>query len=87
LAVEPQSAGVIRVVKRAEGGDGAIVRLAEPVGRLTSLQLSGGVLGRAVSVDLTPFEVKTIFIPDDTEETTRTVSIVELDDHKSGIIS
>jgi alpha-mannosidase len=87
LAVEPQSAGVIRVVKRAEGGDGAIVRLAEPVGRSTSLQLSGGVLGRAVSVDLTPFEVKTIFIPDDTEGTTRTVSIVELDDHKSGTMS
>jgi alpha-mannosidase len=56
---------VLAVVKRAEDGDGYVVRAYESAGRAASATLS--VLGRTIDASFGPNEIKTFLLPDDGE--------------------
>jgi alpha-mannosidase len=77
LTVTPPDATVVQAVKRAESGEGVVVRLVEPAGRELTVTLGGLALGRPVRVTLKPFEVRTLLVPDDRGAQVRPVSIAE----------
>ena len=79
LVQEPADLAIVRSVKRAENGEGVVLRLVEALGLSAVGTLSGDLLGRAVSVRLNPYEVATMLIPDDANEAPRLVSVAELD--------
>lgn len=58
----------VGAVKRAEDGDGYVIRLTETEGRPCEDELDMPVLGRKVRVSLTPWQIKTIFLPDDPQQ-------------------
>jgi alpha-mannosidase len=78
LTVEPAGVPVVRAIKRAEAGDGVVVRLVEPSGEPLTVTLGGEVVGREVRVALEPFEVRTLLIPDDPSAGVRAVTTAEL---------
>jgi alpha-mannosidase len=79
LRVDPPDLAVVRAVKRAENGEGVVLRLVEPRGEAVSFVLDGGVLGRTVTAALAPYEVKTLLVPDDASAPARVVSVAEFD--------
>jgi alpha-mannosidase len=70
---------VVRAVKRAESGEGVVLRLVEPVGQAVSFTVSGDLLGRSVQATLAPYEVQTLLVPDDVDIAPRLVDVTELD--------
>lgn len=78
LTVDPPRP-LVRVVKRAEGARGVVMRLVETSGSPLTVTLSGGILGRPVVTSLDAYEVRTLFVPDDVGAPARVVPITELD--------
>ena len=64
-------------LKRAEDGSGWILRIAECRGRAVRSSVSLPLLGRTVEAAWTPFEVKTLLVPDDPALPTVPVLITE----------
>lgn len=79
LRVDPPNLTIVRSVKRAENGEGVVLRLVEALSQSVTGTLSGGLLGRIVPVSLKPYEVATIFISDEPDVPPRRVSVAELD--------
>jgi alpha-mannosidase len=79
LRVDPPRAAAIRAVKRAESGEGVVLRLVETHGEAVSLAVGGELLGRQVAVSLAPYEVQTLLVPDDGAAPPRRVDIAEFD--------
>ncbi|MGB8197067.1 MAG: glycoside hydrolase family 38 C-terminal domain-containing protein [Acidimicrobiales bacterium] len=79
LEIDPPDCAVVRSIKRAESGDGVVLRLVEPVGNTVSVRLSGTLLQRAVAVNLAPYEVMTLLVPDDLDQEARRVTLAELE--------
>lgn len=79
LQLDPPNLAVVRSVKRAESGEGVVVRLVESVGETIAGTLRGSLLGRSVFVELEPFEVATMVIPDDPLREPRRVTLAELE--------
>lgn len=79
LVLDPLDLAVVRQVKRAEDDDGIVLRLVETLGRRAAGTLGGEVLGRSVDVDLVPYEVATLLVPDDPSAPVRRLSLAELD--------
>ena len=52
-------------LKRAEKNDGYILRVHDALGRGGHAQIDLPLLGRSLALSFTPFEIKTIFLPDD----------------------
>lgn len=67
----------VSAVKRAEDDNGFIVRCAEQLGEQTAAVLDAPVFSRHLELKFTPYEVKTIFIPDDENLDCREVDITE----------
>jgi len=65
--------------KRAENDLGYVLRISETVGRAAQTRVSIPLLGRELQLDFTPFEIKTIFLPDDRQLPERDVLISELE--------
>jgi alpha-mannosidase len=65
---------VVTVVKRAEDGDGHVIRGYETTGRPATATLHLPFLRRTVTAEFGPHEIKTLFIPDD-----RSLPAVETD--------
>jgi alpha-mannosidase len=65
---------VLTVVKRAEDGDGHVVRGYETAGEPGTATLHLPFLGRTVVAEFGPHEIKTLFLPDD-----RALPVVETD--------
>ena len=84
LQLDPPDMAVVRSVKRAENGEGVVLRLVEAVGAFSSGTLSGPVLGRSLLVELEPYEVATWLVPDDPNAPPRRVSLAEFDLDESG---
>jgi alpha-mannosidase len=78
LTVEPAGAAVIRTVKCAEDGDGVVLRLVEPEGRACTARLGGRLLGRDITVELAPYELQTLLVPDDPAAPVRRIAVTEL---------
>ena len=56
----------VGAVKRSECNDGYILRLIETQGAPCNAVISAPVFGRQITVSLTPWQIKTLFLPDDT---------------------
>jgi alpha-mannosidase len=85
LRVDPHELAVVRAVKRAENGEGLVLRLVESVGRAVSFTLTGELLGRSVPATLAPYEVQTLLVPDDVDAPPRVVDVTEFDPPQTGM--
>jgi len=65
--------------KRAEDGQGYILRLSETVGRGVETKVDVKLLDRALDLKFGPFEIKTLYLPDDKEQPVREVMLTEFD--------
>jgi alpha-mannosidase len=79
LQQDPQTPAVLRALKRAESGEGLVLRLVETDGVSAHLTFGGELLGREVHVTLGPYEVQTLLVPDDASAAPRVVGIAEFD--------
>jgi alpha-mannosidase len=61
LEVTPSQVWVL-AVKRAENGDGAIIRLQERAGKETQANIKSSILGLDNVIQLAPWELKTLLI-------------------------
>jgi alpha-mannosidase len=80
LSADSESHGCVRAVKRSESDEALVLRLVEPVGRPRSFTLRGDLLGRDVRVELQPFEVQTLLVPDRGDSPVRVVDVTELEE-------
>src|SRR5206468_10578375 len=64
-AVRDAPGVVLTVVKRAEDGDGHVVRGYETSGNPATATLDLPFLGRTVITEFAPHEIKTLFVPHD----------------------
>ncbi len=70
---------IVSSVKRSEDQTGLVLRLWQSSGEETTLGLEGDLLeGRKWSYVMQPFELITVFVPDDVELNARVVDITEL---------
>ena len=65
-------------VKRAENGEGWVLRLWEDAGLGTGAGVEAPLFGRNFTAELAPFEVKTLFLPDDPALPEREIPITEI---------
>jgi alpha-mannosidase len=78
-AMVVQSTGaVVPVVKRAEDGDGTVLRIWEITGRAGQVELSLGSPGRTWRGELAPHQVSTLHFPDDERQPVRVIDTPEL---------
>ena len=68
---------LLRAFKRAENGKGAILRLYEAFGKRAEAHVSLTLLNRAFDLTFRPFEIKTVFVPDDEAVSVREIDITE----------
>jgi len=66
-------------LKRAEDGKGWILRISETVGRAVETTIAAPLFGRTIPASFTPFELKTLYLPDDASAPVREVLLTELD--------
>jgi alpha-mannosidase len=70
---------IVGAIKRAENEQGLIVRVWESAGRDTAGTLSGPLFGgRTIEWRWRPFELCTLWIPDDPDQSVKAVDIPEL---------
>ncbi len=68
----------ISVVKRAEDEKGYVLRLAETCGMPQTAKLEATFAGRTITVSLSPFQIKTLYLPDDAAQPVREILLTEL---------
>jgi len=68
----------VSVVKRAEDENGYVLRLAETCGKPQTATLEAAFAGRMMTVSLSPFQIKTLYLPDDAAQPVREVLLTEL---------
>ena len=68
---------VLRALKKSENKKGAILRLYESMGVETQAHIDFALMDRAFSLTFKPFEIKTVFVPDDEKMETSEVDIPE----------
>ena len=68
----------IGAFKRAEDDAGYVLRLCETVGRKVSAKVESALLGRKFEIEMDPFEIRTIYLPDDAAQELREVLITEM---------
>ncbi len=56
---------VLRVLKKSENKKGAVLRLYESMGRQTNAKIEFRLMNRTFELPFKPFEIKTVFVPDD----------------------
>lgn len=62
------SSVVVSAFKRSEDGEGLILRAYETEGKPAKAVFSGNILGTSVSLDFSPYEIKTVYIDDRTKQ-------------------
>ena len=71
--------------KRAEDGNGYILRVCETVGRPVRTHIDIPLLARKLEVELGAFEIRTLYVTDDAAQRVRAVLLTELEENeKSG---
>jgi hypothetical protein len=66
-------------LKRAEDGDGVILRLVETAGEPAQATVHMPIWDRTIDTALGPNEIKTLFLPDDPPDAVREVNLIEFD--------
>lgn len=69
---------IVSALKKSEDSNGLILRAYETDGKSTKAVFEGDILGATVSVDFSPYEIKTIYIDNKTKEW-REVLLTEFD--------
>lgn len=59
---------IVSALKKSEDGKGLVLRAYETDGKLITASFEGDLLGTRLSVDVAPYEIKTIYIDDETKE-------------------
>ncbi len=67
----------VGALKRAEDNNGYIIRLNETAGIATKAVIEAPMFGRTIEVELSPIDIKTVFIPDDAAAPVKEVMITE----------
>ncbi len=67
----------IGALKRAEDGNGYILRVVEDYGVATETVIDAPMFGRKIELSFTPMEIKTVFVPDDASAPVKEVMITE----------
>ena len=65
--------------KEAEAGNGIILRLIESSGKQVKATVKLSLWGRAEELVFTPFEIKTLFVPFDPEQSCRSMPLTEIE--------
>ena len=68
----------VSVIKRAEDDQGWVIRLSETTGQPCHAVLNAAFAARTVPVVLKPFELKTLYLPDDAGMPVRESLLTEL---------
>ncbi len=68
----------VSVVKRAEDDHGWVIRLSETTGAPCAATLNAAFAGRIIPVALNPFQLKTLYLPDDPAQPVREILLTEL---------
>jgi alpha-mannosidase len=71
---------VVTAIKRAEDGDGTIVRCFETSGAWTQAMIGLSRWGRTIETCFNPGEIKTFHLPDDPAQPVRETNLVEWDE-------
>ena len=69
----------LMAIKRAESGEGHILRLLEATGEAQHAVIHLPLLNRSVELDFTPYQIHTLYLPDDACLPVREVLITEYD--------
>ena len=67
-------------MKRAESGEGYVLRFAETTGKAQEAKVAFRPAGRTLDLTFTPWEIKTVLIPDDASAPVREIPITEIED-------
>jgi len=67
----------VGALKRAEDGNGYIIRLNETAGIATKAVIEAPMFGRTIEVELGPVDIKTLLIPDDAAAPVKEVLFTE----------
>lgn len=65
-------------LKRAENGKGWIMRLVENAGEKQNVHAAVSLLNREMDLNFAPFEIKTLFLSDDSEVEVREIALTEI---------
>jgi len=68
----------VSVVKRAEDDLGWVIRLSETTGQSRTAVLNAGFAAGSISISLNPFQLKTLYLPDDNSQPVRESLLTEL---------
>lgn len=69
---------IVSAIKRSENGKGLILRAYETDGESVNAVFTGDILGTSVSLNFSPYEMKTVYIDDKTKQF-KEVLLTELD--------
>jgi alpha-mannosidase len=75
---------VLGVCKRAEDGDGTVLRARETAGRGGPVELYLPVLSRRITAEFGPYELRTFLVPDDAAAPVRDVDLLEWPEEGTG---
>ena len=67
----------VGALKRAEDGEGYIIRLNETAGKATRCVIDAPMFGRSIETELGAVDIKTLYIPDDANAPVREVLFTE----------
>lgn len=67
-------------IKRSENGEGHVLRLIETAGRTQDVTILFNLEKRALNLTFSPWEIKTVLIPDDETAKAREIPITEIED-------
>ncbi len=68
---------IVSAIKRAEDGDGVIVRAYETEGTATTATIHLPAFGRTIATRFNPCEIKTFKLPDDLSLEVSEVNLIE----------
>jgi alpha-mannosidase len=68
----------IGALKRSEDGTGYVLRFTETQGKPVQAEIELKLASRAFALALTPWELKTVYLPDDPMQPAREILITEL---------
>jgi alpha-mannosidase len=69
----------VPVLKRAEAGGGWVLRVCEQAGRAAAATITLPIAGRSWTGQLRPYDVVTLFVPDQAGQPIREIALTELD--------
>ncbi|MBR3928613.1 MAG: alpha-mannosidase [Clostridia bacterium] len=70
---------VLRALKKSENKEGTILRLYESMGAETKTRIECALLNRRFALSFKPFEIKTVFVPDDPKKGISEIDIPEFE--------